>query len=154
MPIVRKGDDLIIIVTEYLLLAAENERFQFKDSDIVGVTESFFARSQGNIVSIDDVAEDVARKVPKGDVAIAFPILSRNRFMPMLRGIVKGVSGPGKIRIYTSYPSDEVGNQIIDPISFYALKSGLTSECFDEKTWEKTFGRYKHAFTGVDYVEL
>ncbi|MCL2009766.1 MAG: coenzyme F420-0:L-glutamate ligase [Synergistaceae bacterium] len=154
MPIVRKGDNLIEIITEYLLFAAESEPFHFKDRDVVGVTESFFARSQGNIVSIDEVAEDVARKVPKGDIAVAFPILSRNRFLPMLNGIVKGIPAPGKIRIYTSYPSDEVGNRIIDPASFYERKSKLASECFDESTWEKTFGRYKHAFTGVDYVEL
>jgi len=154
MPIVRKGDDLTEIIAEFLLLAAENEPFQFKDRDIVGVTESFFARSQGNIVTLDDVASDVARKIPEGDIAIAFPILSRNRFMPILRGIVKGVPAPRKIRIYTSYPSDEVGNHIIHPVSFYELKAGFTSECFDEPTWEKTFGRYKHTFTGVDYVEL
>ena len=154
MPIVRKGDNLLVIITEYLLLAAESESFRFKDSDIVGVTESFFARSQGNIVSIDDVAEDVASKIPEGDIAIAFPILSRNRFLPMLRGIVKGVPAPGKIRIYLSYPSDEVGNNIIDPVSFYERKSGVASECFDESTWENTFGRYSHTFTGVDYAEL
>jgi F420-0:gamma-glutamyl ligase len=154
MPIVRKGDDLIEIIMKYLNQAAENEPFQFKDRDVIGVTESFVARSQGNIVSIDDVAEDVARKVPKGDIAVAFPILSRNRFMPILRGIVKGVPTPGKIRIYTSYPSDEVGNHIIDPLSFYERKSGIDPECFDESTWEKTFGRCKHTFTDVDYAEL
>ena len=154
MPIIRKGDDLIEIITEHLILAAENEPFKFKDNDIIGVTESFLARSQGNIVSVDDVAEDVARKIPDGDIAIAFPILSRNRFMPILRGIVKSVPAPRKIRIYTSYPSDEVGNQIIDPAYFYEQKSALASGCFDESAWEKIFGRHKHAFTGVDYVEL
>ena len=106
MPIVRKGDNLVEIITEHLLLAAESEPFQFKDRDIIGVTESFFARSQGNIVSLDDVASDIARKIPPGDIAIAFPILSRNRFLPILRGIVKGVPAPRKIRIYTSYPFD------------------------------------------------
>ena len=154
MPIVRKGDNLINIITEYLLLAAENEPFQFKDRDVVGVTESFFARSQGNIVSTDDVAEDISRKIPEGDIAVAFPILSRNRFMPMLRGIVKGVPAPRKIRIYMSYPSDEVGNHIIDPAFFYERESSLTADCFDESTWENTFGRHMHAFTGIDYVDL
>jgi len=154
MPIVRKGDDLIEIITEFMLLAAENEPFQFKDRDVVGVTESFFARSQGNIVTIDDVARDVAAKIPEGDIAVAFPILSRNRFMPLLHGIVKGVPAPRKIRIYSSYPTDEVGNHIIDRASFYEMETRLVDECFDEAAWEKTFGRYKHTFTGVDYVEL
>lgn len=154
MPIVRKGDDLIKIITDNLVLAAKNEPFKFKNRDIVGVTESFFARGQGNVVSLDDVAKDVAGKIPDGDIAIAFPILSRNRFLPMLRGIVKGVPAPRKIRIYTTYPFDEVGNHIINPVAFYEKNSGLVSECFDESTWENTFGRYKHTFTGVDYVEL
>ncbi|MCL2147563.1 MAG: coenzyme F420-0:L-glutamate ligase [Synergistaceae bacterium] len=106
MPIVRKGDDLIRIITDNLIEAAKATPFDFRNGDIVGVTESFLARSQSNFVSTDQIAEDISTLVPKGDIALAFPILSRNRFLLLLNGIVKGISG--KVRVYLSYPGDEV----------------------------------------------
>ena len=152
MPIVRKGDDLIRIISDNLIEAAKAAPFDFRDRDIVGVTESFLARSQSNIVSLGHIAEDVSAKAPGGDVAIAFPILSRNRFLPLLKGIVKGISG--NVRIYLSYPGDEVGNLIIDPVTYLENRHKLSGECFGEAEWEKVFGRYLHTFTGIDYVKL
>jgi hypothetical protein len=149
---VRKGDDLIRIISDNLLDAAKATPFDFRDRDIVGVTESFLARSQSNLVSLDQITEDVSSKAPKGDIAIAFPILSRNRFLHLLKAFVKGISG--KVRVYLSYPSDEVGNLIIDPITYLENKHKLSSECFNEEEWEKVFGRYIHTFTGIDYVKL
>ncbi|MCL2767365.1 MAG: coenzyme F420-0:L-glutamate ligase [Synergistaceae bacterium] len=152
MPIVRKGDDLVRIVSDNLIEAAKVTPFDFHDRDIVGVTESFLARSQANFVSLDNIAEDISTLAPRGDIAIAFPILSRNRFLLLLKGIVKGISG--KVRTYLSYPGDEVGNLIIDPINYLENKHKLSSECFNEEEWEKVFGRYIHIFTGIDYVKL
>jgi F420-0:gamma-glutamyl ligase len=152
MPIVRKGDDLIRIISDNLLEAANATPFDFHDRDIIGVTESFLARSQSNFVSLDQIAEDISAKVPDGDIAIGFPILSRNRFLLLLKGIVKGIKG--KVRIYLSYPGDEVGNLIIDPIDYLENKHKLSGECFDEEEWERVFGRYLHTFTGIDYVKL
>lgn len=152
MPIVRKGDDLIKIISENLINAAQNTPFEFRDRDIIGVTESFVARSQANFATIDQIAEDVASKAPKGDLAVAFPIMSRNRFLLLLKGITKGVSG--KVRVYLSYPSDEVGNIIIDAENYLENKHKLSGECFDEGEWERVFGRYTHKFTGIDYVKM
>ena len=152
MPMVRKGDNLIRIITDNLLEAAKATPFDFRDSDIVGVTESFLARSQSNFVSLDKITEEISAKIPKGDVAIAFPILSRNRFLHILKAFVKGISG--NVRIYLSYPSDEVGNLIIDPVSYLENKHKLSRECFNEEEWERVFGRYHHIFTGIDYVKL
>ena len=151
MPIVRKGDDLISIISDNLIEAAKATPFDFRDRDIVGVTESFLARSQSNFVTLDQIAEDISTLAPKGDIALAFPILSRNRFLLLLKGIVKGISG--KVRVFLSYPADEVGNQIIDPINYLENKHKLSGECFNEEEWESVFGRYLHTFTGVDYVK-
>lgn len=154
LPVITQGADLIKTVSDSIIAASESERdsFTIKDGDIVGVTESLLARAQGNYVSIADIAADVRRRVPDGDVSIVFPIMSRNRFYQVLRAIVRGVRG--NIRIFLSYPSDEVGNQLIEPMNFY-LKSGeLKSPVFGEEEFYSVFGEYRHPFTGVDYVRL
>ena len=154
LPVVTKGEDIIEIITNSIVDASvsENEGFTLRDRDIVGVTESLLARSQGNYVTLEDISSDVRRRVPDGDVALIFPILSRNRFHQLLRGIVNGVRG--NVHVTLSYPSDEVGNKVIDPMNFY-LKSGeLSQDTFDEDEYYRVFGEYKHPFTGVDYVQL
>ena len=154
LPVITKGADLINIISDTIIAASENERdpFVIRDKDIVGVTESLLARSQGNYVTVSDISEDVRLKVPDGDVSIIFPILSRNRFHLLLKGIVNGVRG--HVRLFLSYPSDEVGNQVIAPMNFYLNEDKLTKETFDEKEYYEVFGANKHPFTGVDYVEL
>lgn len=154
LPVITQGADLIKTISDGIIAASGSERdaFTIQDGDIVGVTESLLARAQGNYVTIGDIAEDVRRRVPDGDVSIIFPIMSRNRFYQVLRAIVRGVRG--KVRIFLSYPSDEVGNQVIEPMNFY-LKSGeLKSPVFGEEEFYSVFGEYRHPFTGVDYVKL
>lgn len=154
LPVITQGADLIKTISDGIIAASVSERdaFTIQDGDIVGVTESLLARAQGNYVTIGDIAEDVRRRVPDGDVSIIFPIMSRNRFYQVLRAIVRGVRG--NVRIFLSYPSDEVGNQLIEPMNFY-LKSGeLKSPVFGEEEFYSVFGEYRHPFTGVDYVKL
>ena len=110
-PIIRAGDDLVSIVTESVLEAARSEGFELRDRDVVAMTEAIVARAQGNYASVDNIADDVRAKLGGETVAVIFPILSRNRFAICLRGIAKGAK---KIVLMLSYPSDEVGNHLID----------------------------------------
>ena len=154
LPVIAQGDDIVSIVTDSLLEAALSpyEPFTIRDRDIVGVTESLLARAQGNYISTSDIASDIMRKIPDGDVAVLFPIMSRNRFYPLLRGIAEGVRG--KVHICFSYPNDEVGNQLIAPLDFYRKGTSLPASPFDQDFYYSHFGAYRHPFTGVDYVEL
>ena len=149
-PIIRSGDDLAKIVTESVLLAAEDEGTPIRDRDIIAMTEAIVARAQGNYASTDDIANDIKAKFPSGELGVIFPILSRNRFSVCLKGIAKGAK---KIVLMLSYPSDEVGNHLV---SLDALdEKGINPYC-DVLTLEKyreLFGYEKHRFTGVDYVE-
>lgn len=144
LPVVSKGADLVNIVVEGVLAASRSERdaFAIRDRDVMGVTESLLARAQGNYVTLDDIAEDVKRRVPEGDVALVFPILSRNRFYQLLRAVVRGVRG--KVHIVLSYPNDEVGNQLIEPMNYYTNLEKLSGDDIDEKAFYEIFGEYKH----------
>ena len=108
-PIIRQGDDLAAIVVNSVLEAAEQEGFSLRDRDVVSVTESVVARSQGNYATVDAIAKDVKEKLGGGTIGVIFPILSRNRFAICLRGIAKGAE---KVVLMLSYPSDEVGNEL------------------------------------------
>ena len=110
-PIIRAGDDLVSIVADSVLEAARSEGFELRDRDVVAMTEAIVARAQGNYATVDDIAEDVRAKLGGETVGVIFPILSRNRFAICLRGIAKGAK---KIVLMLSYPSDEVGNHLID----------------------------------------
>ena len=109
-PIIREGDDLAQIVVDSVLTAAETDDFQLRDRDVVAVTESIVARAQGNYASVDAIAEDVRNKLGGETVGVIFPILSRNRFAICLRGIARGCK---KVVLMLSYPSDEVGNELV-----------------------------------------
>ena len=111
-PIFRQGDDLAAQVVSALKESGENEGYSMQDHDVVAITESVVARTQGNYVTVDQIAADVRSKFPGGEVGVAFPILSRNRFSVLLRGIARGVK---KMHLLLSYPSDEVGNHLMDP---------------------------------------
>ena len=154
LPVITKGEDIVKIISDSVLEAAKSERdaFTIRDRDIVGVTESLVARSQGNYVTLDDISEDIRNRVPEGDAALIFPIMSRNRFHQLLRGIVNGVRG--RLHVILSYPSDEVGNKVIDPYNYYLKSSELSGECFGEEEFYSVFGEYRHPFTGIDYVQL
>ncbi|MBQ7045335.1 MAG: coenzyme F420-0:L-glutamate ligase [Clostridia bacterium] len=149
-PIIRQGDDLATIVSDSVLEAAKDEGFAIKERDVIALTESIVARAQGNYATIDDIAQDVKAKTGGGTVGVIFPILSRNRFAIVLKGIAKGVK---KVVLMLSYPSDEVGNSlatldIIDEAGINPYSDVLTLERYRE-----VFGVQKLEFTGVDYVE-
>ena len=148
-PIIRQGDDLASIVTESVLAAAESEGFEMRDRDVISITESVVARSQGNYCTVDDIAEDVRKKLGGDTVGVIFPILSRNRFAICLRGIAKGCR---KIVLMLSYPSDEVGNCLVNLDKIDAAGVNPYSDLLSLEKYRELFGENKHEFTGVDYV--
>lgn len=148
-PIIREGDDLATIVTDSVLEAAKSEGFELRDRDVISITESIVARSQGNYCSVDDIAADVKAKFGGGTVGVIFPILSRNRFAICLRGIAKGCK---KVVLMLSYPSDEVGNQLVDIDKIDEAGINPYSDVLTLAKYRELFGDNKHEFTGVDYV--
>ena len=149
-PIIREGDDLAKIVTGSILEAIKEDGLTPHDRDIVAMTESIVARAQGNYCSIDNIAADVRAKFGGETVGVIFPILSRNRFSICLRGIAKGCK---KVIIMLSYPSDEVGNHLIDLDSLDEKGINPYSDVLTEAKFRELFGYIKHPFTGVDYIE-
>lgn len=149
-PIIREGDDLAEIVVNSVLEAAESEGFAMHDRDVVAITESVVARSQGNYVSVDAIAQDIKEKLGGETIGVIFPILSRNRFAICLRGIAKGAK---KIVLMLSYPSDEVGNHLISVDAVDEAGINPYSDVLTLEKYRTLFGENKHAFTGVDYVE-
>ncbi len=148
-PIIREGDNLGKIVAESVLEAAESEGFELRNKDVIALTESIVARSQGNYATVDDIAADVKAKLGGGTVGVIFPILSRNRFSICLRGIAKGAK---KIVLMLSYPSDEVGNSLADIDKMDEAGINPYSDVLTLEQYRKVFGVYKLEFTGVDYV--
>ena len=149
-PIIREGDDLAKIVTGSILDAIREDGLTPRDRDIVAMTESIVARAQGNYCSIEDIAADVRAKFGGETVGVIFPILSRNRFSICLRGIAKGCK---KVVLMLSYPSDEVGNHLIDMDSIDEKGINPYSDVLTEAQFRELFGYVKHPFTGVDYIE-
>lgn len=149
-PIIRTGDDLVDIVTGSVMQAVENGELEVRDRDIVAMTEAIVARAQGNYASVDDIAADVCAKLGGETVGVVFPILSRNRFAICLRGIAKGAK---KIVLMLSYPSDEVGNHLIDWESLDAHNIDPYRDVLTLDKYRELFGYPKHPFTGMDYVQ-
>ena len=150
-PIIREGDDLKSIVVDCVLQAAQSDGFTVRDRDIVCMTEAIVARAQGNYATVDDIAADVRAKLGGETVGVIFPILSRNRFSICLRGFAKGAK---KIVLMLSYPSDEVGNHLVDLDDLDAHGIDPYRDVLDLKKYRELFGYKKHRFTGVDYVEF
>ena len=149
-PIIREGDDLAKIVVDSIIEAAESENIEIRDRDVVSVTESVVARSQGNYASIDAIAKDVENKFGKDTIGVIFPITSRNRFSICLKGIARGAK---KIVLMLSYPSDEVGNQLISLDLIDEKGVNPYSDVLSLEKYRELFGENKHEFTGVDYVD-
>ena len=149
-PIIKPGDDLAQIVVDSILAAQKEEGFKFRDRDIVAVTEAVVGKAEGNFVTVDDIAEDIKIKYPDGVIGLVFPILSRNRFSICLKGIARGAK---KLFIQLSFPSDEVGNGILDEEVFEKSKYNLSS-VISEKEYNKTFGKFLHPFTGINMVDF
>ena len=149
-PIIREGDDLSQIVVDSVLDAAESEGFALRDRDVVAVTESVVARAQGNYASIEAIAQDVRTKLGGETIGVIFPILSRNRFAICLRGIAQGAK---KVVLMLSYPSDEVGNELVSFDQLDAAQVNPYSDVLSLEKYRELFGANPHPFTGVDYVQ-
>ena len=149
-PIIREGDDLAKIVCDSVVDAAKSEGFDLRDKDVVAVTESILARSQGNYASVEAIAKDVKAKFGGETVGVLFPILSRNRFAICLRGIAMGCK---KIVLMLSYPSDEVGNHLLTYDQLDEAGVNPYSDVLSLSKYRELFGENKHEFTGVDYVD-
>ena len=149
-PIIKEGDDLASIVVESVLTAGKTDNFELRDRDVIAMTESIVARCQGNYASIDQIAEDVKNKFGGGTVGVIFPILSRNRFSILLKGIAKGAK---KIVLMFSYPSDEVGNALLTYDQLDEKNINPYSDVLTLKEYRDLFGYNVHEFTGVDYIK-
>ena len=149
-PIINQGDYIEEIVVDTVLKASEIEGFTIQDRDVVAITESVVARAQGNYASIDAIAKDVSAKFGEDTVGVIFPILSRNRFAICLRGIAKGSK---KIILMLSYPSDEVGNHLVDIELLDEKGVNPWTDFLTEKQYRDYFGYTTHPFTGVDYID-
>lgn len=149
-PIIKEHDDLANIVVDSLMKAKESEGFEFRDRDVVAITEAVVGISEGNYVTVDDVALDVQKKFPSKNIGVVFPILSRNRFSIILKGIARGMD---KITMLLSFPSDEVGNGILDEDLLDKSKYNLSS-VITEDEYKETFGSWIHPFTGINMVDF
>ncbi|MFA5523584.1 MAG: coenzyme F420-0:L-glutamate ligase [Tissierellales bacterium] len=149
-PIFREGDDISEIVVDTILKASKTESFSINDRDIIAITESVVARTQGNYVAIDAIAKDVHSKFGDDTIGVIFPILSRNRFAICLRGIAKKAK---KIVLMLQYPSDEVGNHLVDIDLLDEKGINPWTDVLSESEFRNHFGYIKHTFTGVDYID-
>lgn len=149
-PIIREGDDIVEIVVNSVLDAAKSEDFELNDRDVVAVTEAVVARAQGNYATVDHIACDIKAKFGEETVGVIFPILSRNRFAMCLKGIARGAK---KIVLMLSYPSDEVGNHLVDLDLLDEKGINPWVDVLSEEQYRELFGYRKHTFTGVDYIE-
>ena len=149
-PIIREGDNLADIVVTSVLEAAESEEFALRDRDVIAVTESVVARAQGNYASVQAIAEDVRAKLGGETVGVIFPILSRNRFAICLKGIAMGAK---KVVLMLSYPSDEVGNELVSLDKLDEAGINPYSDVLSLEQYRSLFGENRHPFTGVDYVD-
>ncbi len=150
-PIIRKGDDLVKITADCVCNASKESGFPLQDKDVVAVTEAVLARAQGNYATIDDIAKDVSDKFGDNTVGLIFPILSRNRFSMLLKGIAKGTK---KLIVMLSYPSDEVGNSFISQEQLMEKGVNPYTDVFTADEFKALFGDVRHTFTGVDYIDF
>jgi len=148
-PIIREGDDISSVVVNSVLEAAESEGYEIRDRDIVAVTESVVARSQGNYASVEAISKDVKAKLGSDTIGVIFPILSRNRFAICLRGISMAAK---KIVLMLSFPRDEVGNQLLTEDQLDEAGIDPYSKVMSLEEYRELFGENKHPFTGVDYL--
>ena len=149
-PIIRPGDDLVEIAANSVMAVAEERNIKLKEKDIVAVTEAIVAKSQGNFAKTSDIADDVRAKLGDGKVGLIFPILSRNRFSEILKGISDGVD---ELVIQLSYPFDEVGNPLVSIDKLYELGIYTFDRTFTPEEFYEIVGSVEHPFTGVDYIK-
>lgn len=148
-PIIRSGDDIVNITVESVLNALKSEQIQIHDKDIISLTEAIVARAQGNYASVDDIAFDVKNLFQADEIGLVFPIMSRNRFATCLKGFARGMK---KIYILLSFPSDEVGNHLVDLDALDEKGVNPWSDVLNEDRFRSLFGSPTHRFTGIDYI--
>lgn len=148
-PIINEGDDIVQIVIDSLLEAQKQEGFEFHNKDVIAITESVVARAQGNYATVDQIAADVRDRTNGGIIGVVNPILSRNRFAVCLRGIARAAK---KVIIQLSYPTDEVGNRIMNDKDMYKHNINPYATHLNLNEYRAYFGKYVHPFTGIDYV--
>ena len=149
-PIIREGDNLKDIVINTLLSAANNEKIELHDKDVIAITESIVARAYGNYATVDQIAKEIKDKYKSGTIGLIHPIMSRNRFAILLKAIARGAK---KIVLMFSYPSDEVGNSFLSYDEIDEKNVNPYNDVFNLTQFRETFGYKKHEFTGVDYIE-
>lgn len=149
-PIVNEGDNMVDIVVDTVLNAAKVEGYEIRDRDVVTITESVIARAQGNYATLDHIAKDIKQKFEGETVGVVFPILSRNHFSNLLKGIARGTK---KVVLLLSFPADEVGNHLVSVDELDEQNVNPWSDVLSEEDFRKHFGYKKHAFTGVDYID-
>lgn len=149
-PIIKEGDDLVDIVVSSVIEASKSEGFEIKDKDIIGITEAVVGIANGDYVTVDDVAADIKKKFPNEELAVIFPILSRNRFSLILKGIARGAK---KIFMLLSYPADEVGNHLFSEDDLDKYNINPWTDIINEDKYNQLFKDQKHIFTGINYVE-
>lgn len=150
-PIIKEGDDLVKIVCDSVISATQKENVALQDKDIVAITEAVVGIAQGNYATVDQIAKDVKDKFGDETVGLVFPIMSRNRFSMLLKGISMGVK---KLIIQLSYPQDEVGNALIEPELLYETDINPYKDVFTGDEFNKKFNHPIHIFTGVNYIDL
>lgn len=152
LPIIKEGDDLVKIVCDCFMEVINDENIDVKNTDIIGITESLLARAQGNYVTLEDIAKDIKLKYSSDEISIVHPILSRNRFLNILKAIA--MTGK-KVKIYLSYPDDEVGNQLMDRYEIMKKGINIYIDTLTENDYINILGeKYLHPFTGLDYTEI
>lgn len=150
-PIIKEGDDLIQIVVDSVLKAIKNHKIEIKNRDVIGITEAVVSICQHNYVTLENIVKEIQNKYGDKEIGLIFPILSRNRFSMILKAATMACEN---VHILFSYPSDEVGNHIIDPKVVEESRVNPYSDSFGEKKFRKLFGySFKHEFTGIDYIE-
>jgi len=150
-PIFKQGDNLVSMIADSVIKAAEKENFSIQDRDIIGVTEAVLARTQGNYATCEQIAADIRSKFGGKDLGIVFPILSRNRFLLLLKAIAMSCE---KLYVQLSYPADEVGNSLITLDDLDETQVDPYTDSFTEVEFRKLFKNTAHIFTGVDYIEV
>ncbi|NLJ95300.1 MAG: F420-0--gamma-glutamyl ligase [Clostridiaceae bacterium] len=151
-PIFDEGDDLAIMLPEIILKASETENFALRDKDVLAITESIVARAQGNYADIHDIEKDLRKKLDGvEEIGLVLPILSRNRFSILLKGIANAVK---RVYLQLSFPADEVGNQLFDPNLLLTTTINPYTDVLNEEQFYNNFGKSEHPFTGVNYIQL
>ena len=150
-PIIKEGDDLANIVVDSVIKASKSEHFEFEDRDVIAITEAVVGISEGNFATLDQIAKDIKNKLHSDHIGIVFPILSRNRFAVLLSAMARAAK---KITLLSSYPSDEVGNDILyrDDLIKYGVNP--SSDVISEEEYKEKYSHFKHLFTGVNMYEV